>query len=260
MGVLYRACDRLLAIGSANAAFYRAMGVPDEKIYLVPYSVDNDRFLRSAALTREERAKVRERYHVPIDKPCVLYAAKFTGRKRPRDLLAAALRLRAMTDVPFTVIMAGSGELERGLRDYCAQHALDNVVFSGFVNQSDLPALYSASDIFVLPSQDEPWGLAVNEAMCAGLPIIVSREVGCAVDLVTDGENGFTPAAGDVEGLVRALRALITDAGLRRRQGEASRARIQRWGYRECLDGIRSALSGLGQCGTQAQALRAGEI
>ena len=57
MGALYRSCDRLLAIGSANAAFYRAMGVPDEKIFLVPYSVDNDRFVRSAALTNEERAR-----------------------------------------------------------------------------------------------------------------------------------------------------------------------------------------------------------
>ena len=136
------------------------------------------------------------------------------------------------------------------LRDYCKHHGLDNVVFTGFVNQSDLPALYAASDIFVLPSQDEPWGLAINEAMCAGLPIIVSREVGCAIDLVKDGENGFTPAAGDIEGLACALRDLVIDAELRRRQGEASRARIQQWGYRECLEGIRLALRGLGQRGT----------
>ena len=57
MGALYRACDRLLAIGSANAAFYRAMGVPDEKIFLVPYAVDNDRFRRPAALSGGELVK-----------------------------------------------------------------------------------------------------------------------------------------------------------------------------------------------------------
>ena len=143
---------------------------------------------------------MRGRYHVATDQPCVLYAAKFTRRKRPGDLLAAALRLRGMTDVPFAVVMAGSGELEAVLVTTAKQHRLDNVVFTGFINQSDLPALYSASDIFVLPSQDEPWGLAINEAMCAGLPVIVSREVGCAFDLVTDGENGFTPAAGGHRG------------------------------------------------------------
>jgi glycosyltransferase involved in cell wall biosynthesis len=254
MGGLYRACDRLLAIGSANAAFYRAMGVPEEKIFLVPYSVDNDRFMRSSELSSEECEKVRARYNVPIGEPCVLYAAKFTRRKRPGDLLAATRRLREMTEVPFTLLMVGSGELEPELRAYCEEHGLENVIFAGFVNQADLPALYSATDLFVLPSQDEPWGLAVNEAMCAGLPIIVSREVGCATDLVKDGVNGFTPAAGDIEELVHALEALIANPELRRRQAEASRARITQWGYHECLDGLRSALHGLGRRRTLAGA------
>jgi glycosyltransferase involved in cell wall biosynthesis len=83
MSVLYGCCDRLLAIGSANAAYYRAMGVPDKKIFVVPYSVDNDRFVQSASLTAEQRAEVRKRYNVPTDRPCVPYAAKFTLRKRP---------------------------------------------------------------------------------------------------------------------------------------------------------------------------------
>ena len=110
-------------------------------------------------------------------------------------------------------------------------------MFTGFVNQSELPALYAASDVFVLPSEDEPWGLAVNEAMCAGLPVVVSREVGCVPDLVRDGVNGYTPAAGDVDGLARALRRLIEDEDLRRRQGQASLARILQWGYRAVLGG-----------------------
>jgi glycosyltransferase involved in cell wall biosynthesis len=248
MGLLYRWCDRLLAIGAANAAFYGAMGVPNRKIFLVPYSVDNDRFIQSAKLTDEQRAQIRQRYNVPMKRPTVLYAAKFTRRKRPGDLLEAVRRLKQETDRAFTVVMAGSGELERELRTFCIQHALDNVVFIGFVNQTELPAIYGASDVFVLPSEHEPWGLAVNEAMCAGLPIVVSREVGCVPDLVTDGANGFTPVAGDVEGLARAVRCLIEDEELRRRQGQASLARIQQWGYRQCLEGIRSALAGLEFC------------
>ena len=141
--------------------------------------------------------------------------------------------------------MAGSGELEQELRSFCAEHGLTNVVFTGFINQSELPALYAASDVFVLPSENEPWGLAVNEAMCAKLPIVVSREVGCVADLVRDGVNGYTPAVGDIEGLTRALQCLIEDGRLRQRQGQASLARIQQWGYRQCLEGIRSALGGL---------------
>jgi glycosyltransferase involved in cell wall biosynthesis len=251
MRAFYRFCDRLLAIGSANAAFYRAMGVPEEKIFVVPYSVDNDRFIEAAGLARDRRAEVRRRYGIPADRPALLYAAKFTQRKRPADLLEAARRLKGEMRRPFSIVMAGSGELEQELRAFCAKHALENVVFTGFVNQTELPALYGASDAFVLPSEDEPWGLAVNEAMCAGLPVVVSREVGCVTDLVRDGVNGFAPAAGDVEGLARTLRVLVEDEDLRQRQGEASLARIRQWGYRQCLDGMHAALAGIKRGGIE---------
>jgi glycosyltransferase involved in cell wall biosynthesis len=245
MGELYRHCDGLLAIGSANAAFYRAMGVPDEKIFLVPYSVDNDRFVKVTGLAAAQKAEVRARYGLPANQVSILYAAKFTRRKRPLDLLEAVRLLNRTTRRPFTVIMVGSGELERQLRDYCTEHSLDNVVFPGFVNQTELPGLYAVSDVFVLPSEQEPWGLAVNEAMCARLPVVVSREVGCVMDLVENGVNGYTPAAGDIGALSSALCGLIENDALRRSQGEASLSRILRWGYAECLDGIRSALASL---------------
>jgi glycosyltransferase involved in cell wall biosynthesis len=245
MGAFYRWCDRLLAVGSANAAYYRAMGVPDEKIFIMPYSVDNDRFVRSANITDQQRDEIRKRYNVPGDRPAVLFAAKFTQQKRPFDLLEAAQRLKVRMHRPFSVVMAGCGELEKELRAFCAEHALDNVVFTDFINQSELPGLYAASDVFVLPAENEAWGLAVNEAMCASLPVVVSREIGCVADLVRDGVNGYTPEAGDVAGLADVLQRLIEDEGLRRQQGRESLARIQQWSYQQCLEGIRSALAGL---------------
>jgi len=245
MGAFYRWCDRLLAVGSANAAYYRAMGVPDEKIFILPYSVDNDRFVRFANATDEQKAEVRRRYNVPTDRPAVLFAAKFTQQKRPFDLLEAARWLKVRMHRPFSIVMAGSGGIEQELRAFCAKHELDNVVFTDFINQSELPGLYAASDVFVLPAANEAWGLAVNEAMCASLPVVVSREIGCVADLVRDGVNGYTPEAGDVGGLAFALQRLIEDEGLRRRQGRESLARIQQWGYQQCLDGLHSALAGL---------------
>ena len=175
----------------------------------------------------------------------MLYAAKFTPRKRPGDLLKAARQLKSESDRPFTVVMAGSGELEPELRAFCADHGLETSYSRASSTSQNCHRYMRASDLFVMPSENEPWGLAVNEAMCAGLPIVVSREVGCVPDLVRDGVNGYTPAAGDIAGLSHALRRLIEDEGLRRRQGQASLARIQEWGYQECLQGIRSALAGL---------------
>src|SRR5690242_15869257 len=93
MGTMYGLCDGLLAVGSENAAYYRAMGVPTQKIFLVPYTVDNDRFIQATALAEHERRQIRRRYQVPVDRPAVLYAAKLTRRKRPGDLLEAVRRL-----------------------------------------------------------------------------------------------------------------------------------------------------------------------
>ena len=58
-----------------------------------------------------------------------------------------------------------------------------------------------------IPSEHEPWGLAVNEAMCASIPVVVAHEVGCVPDLVQDGANGYTPENGDIDGLACALHA-----------------------------------------------------
>jgi glycosyltransferase involved in cell wall biosynthesis len=245
MAAVYGLCDCLLAIGTANAEFYRAMMVADRKLFLVPYAVDNARFAAAADLSGEQKGAIRNLYKIPADRPAILYAAKFTSRKRPADLLQAVQLLRSRGSSAFTLIMGGSGELEPELRAYCSDNQLNNVIFTGFINQSQLPALYAACDVFVLPSEQEPWGLAVNEAMCAGLPIVVSKEVGCTRDLVSDGVNGYTPDAGNIGALANALSNLIENAELRRAQGHASRQRIDQWGFDRCLEGLRVCLASL---------------
>jgi glycosyltransferase involved in cell wall biosynthesis len=138
--------------------------------------------------------------------------------------------------------MVGSGEMAAELVDLAGQLELDNVHFHGFANQSILPRIYGAADVFVLPSENEPWGLAVNEAMCAGLPIVASAEIGCAPDLIRTGVNGQTFAGGDVEALADALYPILADGEIRRRMGAASREIISRWSYAECAAGLQAAL------------------
>lgn len=239
----YRAFDGFLAIGTANRHYYEAMGVAPEKIFPLPYTVDNDRFMRAAdaASAPERRAQIRQGLGLHGDAPAILYAAKFDVRKRPDDLLAAFGQLQAR-GIEAQLVMVGSGLLEGKLREMVAQQGLRNVVFPGFVNQMDLPGVYAACDLFVLPSDNEPWGLAVNEAMCAGLPIVLSEEIGCAQDLVEPGVNGATFVAGDIAGLAAALEPLLTDAGHRQRASAASRARISQWSYAQCAEGLRAAL------------------
>jgi glycosyltransferase involved in cell wall biosynthesis len=242
MGGLYRLVDGVLAIGSANADFYRAMGVPEGRIFRMPYTVDNNRFMAASRLDSDDRCAVRESLGVTDGGPIILYAAKLQRRKRPEDLLLAAARLSA-DGASFHLLMVGSGELESDLRRRAEELNLRNIHFVGFVNQQRMPAVYAASDVFVLPSEDEPWGLAVNEAMCAGLPIVVAAQVGCADDLVIDGVNGRSYAAGDVEALAAALKPIISDPETRRAMGAASAQIISKWSYAECVAGLHSALA-----------------
>jgi glycosyltransferase involved in cell wall biosynthesis len=245
IGTYYRRLDGVLAIGSANREFYRAIGVPERRIFDMPYAVDNHRFMTGARLADSERAGLRAGFGVDDDRPIVLYAAKFQRRKHPDHLLRAAARLKR-EGVIFDLVMAGSGEMEPELRVLVQRLGLSNIHFAGFVNQAELPRVYAASDVFVLPSANETWGLAVNEAMCAGLPIVASSEIGCVPDLVHDGQNGRTFPAGNVEELTDALRPLLTDPDLRRRMGAASRDIIARWSYAECRAGLRAALASVG--------------
>ncbi len=244
----YRAFDGFLAIGSANARYYAAMGVPEDRIFPMPYTVDNARFIAACDNARnpDNRAATRQRLGITGPEPAILYAAKFDPRKRPGDLLDAFSVLQR-EGVEAHLVLVGSGALEADLSSRVTAKRIRNVSFPGFVNQSGLPAVYAASDVFVLPSENEPWGLAVNEAMCAGLPIVLSEEIGCAEDLVRNGVNGATFRAGDVIGLAEALRPFLVDAPHAAAAGEASRARIASWSYAECTNGLRQAVESIRQ-------------
>lgn len=240
MSMLYQICDGFLAIGSANRDFYRAMGVSDNRISFVPYTVDNARFIAKATLSVEQRLATRERYGISSYRPAILYVSKFMRRKHPDHLVEAARRL--MTEgLAFDLVLAGSGEMRAELEQLTRD--LPNVIMPGFINQQEMPTLLGACDIFVLPSEDEPWGLIVNEAMCAGLPVVVSSEVGCVADLVEEGGNGHTFQARDIEGLIDALRPIVSDRGLRKAMSDRSRELIEGWSYRECLEGLREAVA-----------------
>jgi glycosyltransferase involved in cell wall biosynthesis len=244
LSVVYRHVDGFLSIGSANRAYYRSLGLPESRIFNVPYTVDNERFINAARLSHEERVSARRRLSLPGTGVVILFASKFMRRKRPDDVLRAAEALRNM-GLQFTILMIGAGEMEAELKKLAASLKLDNIIFGGFVNQAELPRVYAACDIFVFPSENEPWGLIVNEVMCAGLPVVVADRVGCVPDLVKEGVNGYLMQAGNVQSLVRALSRLISDDDLRVRMGRESLRLIRNWSYEQCRLGIRNAVARL---------------
>ena len=95
----------------------------------------------------------------------------------------------------------------------------------------------------MLPSGFEPWGLVVNEAMCFGLPVIVSDQVGAGGHLVREGTNGYVFHAGDLSTLAKCLKQVLSNNGLKKRMGEASRKIIEVWAYQKCIEGVLTSLT-----------------
>lgn len=248
MSTFYRLFDACLAIGSRNADFYRAHGVDDDRIFLVPYTVDNDHFEEGARLDGSTRSEVRRELGLPApDVPIVLFLSKLSKRKRPADLLEAFRRVRDRSEREMALAFVGAGE--RHSRLEAETESRDDVHFLGFRNQSELPRIYGACDLFVLPSENEPWGLVVNEAMASGLPVIASDEVGAAADLVEEGGNGFVYPCGDVDALADRMAVLLADAGARDCMGRRSREIIGDWDYGRCVRGLKQAL--VAACGAR---------
>ena len=241
---LFRRVDAFLAIGSANRDYYLSYGVEPQKIFMMPYAVDNARFQATATAERG-RALVRSLGLDP-SRPVILYASKLQTRKRPWDLWRAYSMLSTDgRDEPKPYLLyVGDGEERAALEAAVASTGWRSVRFAGFQNQTTLPDYYAACDVFVLPSEREPWGLVVNEVMNAGKAVIVSDQVGAARDLVEDGVNGFVVPVGDVETLADRLRWVTSDRAIARGMGEKSLTRISEWDYEADVDGLRQAIAG----------------
>lgn len=240
---LKRVCDGFLAIGTLNREYYLQNGIDPERIFLMPYCVDNDYFASLARAAAPGLPALREELALAPDRPVILFASKFQRRKRAADLVDAFERLTAGADprrMPY-LVLAGDGEARPELEARAARVA-DAVRFVGFRNQSELPAFFDLCDVFVLPSEHEPWGLVVNEAMSAGRAVVVSDQVGCGPDLVRDGVNGYIYRCGDVEGLADALRNVLQEPDRARAMGAASAEIIGGWNFERDIAGLRDAV------------------
>jgi glycosyltransferase involved in cell wall biosynthesis len=237
---LFRRISAFLAIGRCNRDFYSAYGVPKDRIFHVPYAVDNGFFFASAVELSSQKVQLKQALGISPDLPMVLFVGKLLPKKGPADLLEAFARVTKKTQS--ALLYVGDGPLRAELEAEVRSRSLSNVLFVGFRNQSELPHFYAVADVFVLPSRFEPWGLVLNEAMCFGLPVIASDQVGASHDLIRDGENGFIFPAGDVSALENCLERLISGRALRSRMGEVSSCIIREWSFAEDVAGILDCL------------------
>ena len=217
-----RACASAFVAGARHSEYIQKLGMPPDHIVLGYDVVDNAHFQSGADRARGDDENERRKLNTP--RRYWLCCARFVRRKNLETLIEAfaAYRVRAGT-AAWDLVLIGDGPL--ALKLAAASRGLgieENVRMPGFVQYPVLPAYYGLASAFVLPSVVEPWGLVVNEAMAAGLPVLVSSACGCAPDLVREGVNGFSFDPRDPGALADAMLRLAVNSSVAD-MGRASR-------------------------------------
>jgi glycosyltransferase involved in cell wall biosynthesis len=179
--------DGAIAGGSRHIAYLRELRFPTSRIGRYYDVVDNEFFRNGAA--RSRRTETPAQFQLPDS--YFLYVGRLAREKNLEALIRSFAAARARGSQS-SLVLVGDGPLRRRLEDQVRQAGLEPWVrFAGLKSTTELLPYYAFARSFVLPSRREPWGLVVNEALAAGLPVIVSNRCGCAGDLVAHGINGF---------------------------------------------------------------------
>ena len=223
---VYRHIDHAFYVGTDNKAYFKKYGLKEDQLSFAPHAVDNKRF----AEDKQEKAQfIRRQSGINNDELIILFTGKLEEKKAPMQLLDAFFGLK---NEHVHLLFVGSGPLEKQLKIKAKEN--HNVHFMDFQNQSQMPAVYGACDLFCLPSKGpgETWGLAVNEAMACGKAILVSDRVGAAADLVEPGYNGAIFNAGSKADFIYNLNKLIAKGKNELvSMGEHSERLISEWSF-----------------------------
>jgi glycosyltransferase involved in cell wall biosynthesis len=236
--------DAHLYVGRANRDYLRSYGVPDGRLFFVPHFVDNAFFTDRSDRARDDGNARALRGSLGIGESALvfMFAGKFIEKKRPHDFIRACALAARQARGSVHGIMVGDGPLRTSSESLAAELGAP-VHFVGFRNQTELPVCYAAADFLVLASDArETWGLVVNEAMACGLPALVTRQSGCADDLVQEGLTGFTYEVGDIAALAdRMAECGDIDIEVMRRR---ARAHVSKYSVDNAVEGTLIALRG----------------
>ncbi|MBF0480107.1 MAG: glycosyltransferase family 4 protein [Desulfovibrionaceae bacterium] len=205
----YRLFEHVFPIGTHSREHYLRLGVSPSRMTTARYAVDFDFFQGQTAIWNPRREALRAEAGIAPGDKALLFCGKLHKPKDPL-LIARALALLSPETAGRTwLYVVGDGDLRDALTAESRAVLGERAVFVGFKNQTELGRYYALCDALVLPSQTgETWGLVVNEALEFGLYVLASSRVGCAPDLIVDGQTGFVFPAGDERALAEAIEKL----------------------------------------------------
>lgn len=224
--ILRRLVDYFLSVGSENTKALKYYGVPSKKIFLMPWAVNNKEFYCKKKIFKKLN---------------ILFVGKLIPIKGCHLLLNAIKELNKYKNFKFKtkIKIIGNGILKNDLTKYKQKYKLTNVIFEGFKNQDEIKKYYRNSNLLVLPSYKENWGLVVNEAMASKNIIIVSNKVGCGTDLVKNYKNGFIFNIEKKNDLINKIKYIFNNNKKKNiLMSNYSKKIISNWSFDQCYSTI----------------------
>lgn len=221
-----RKYDAALVGGKQHRDYLIELGFPLSRIFFGYDAVDNDYFAQKADAARQDPVQARHRQPQIPTQPYFIAVTRFIQRKNvPRLVKAfAAYRQQVGEEQAWHLVLCGSGAEASLIRQIIRENSLNQCVhLPGFISYQEIGDWYGLANAFVHPALHEQWGLVVNEACAAGLPILGSRTVGACNELLQEGQNGLLFAPDSQEDLTRALLSIHQlDLDSRIRMGQCS--------------------------------------
>ncbi|MES2699605.1 MAG: glycosyltransferase family 4 protein [Pseudomonadota bacterium] len=236
---LVRLADAAIVGGQPQRRYITQLGLDAERVFIGYDAVDNTYF---AAAGHDARMTPGLRQLLQLPHAYFVASGRFIAKKNFDGLIRAyADYLRSASDNAWDLVLVGDGPLRTELEGLVSSLNLQGRVhFPGFLQYDEFPAILGLAGAFVHVSLSEQWGLVVNEAMASGLPVIVSRQCGCAEDLVEDGVNGWAVDACSTHEIAARLADMVTAD--RAAMSEAALARIAQYGPTRFEAAMSSAL------------------
>jgi len=224
---VYRHVDKALYVGIENKKYFLAHGLLSDQLIFAPHAIDNERFSEPDTFYQEKAKSWKQSLQIPDQAFVYLFAGKLEPKKNPLLLAHAFMEIENSN---LRLIFVGNGPLEHQLKNLCENDG--RIIFINFQNQQQMPVVYRLADIFVLPSQGpgETWGLAINEAMACGIPVLVSDKCGAAADLVNQ-YTGWIFASGNKLALKNSLEFCFKNPLAVKDKGIAARSHINQYHY-----------------------------
>jgi glycosyltransferase involved in cell wall biosynthesis len=217
--LLVKRCDGANAYSQKGKAYLMKLGMEEGRIFVKGNVTDNAFYFHQTMRLKKDRDLLSKKFGVRANN--FLYIGRFSPEKNILFLLKVYQKLKTQK-CDWGLILVGNGPERDKINDYINEYNIKDVYMPGFKQKEEMPEYLAVSDVLVLPSISETWGLVVNEAMAAGLPVLVSKRCGCYPDIVKEGVNGFSFEPHDETELHSRMKAIVDGKHDLASMGEAS--------------------------------------